>query len=101
MASRETWASRVERWRASGDTAREFARRAGLKASTLLWWSSQLGRESTSSKLAPVTFVELPRTARAVEAIEIVLETGVQVRVPVGVDAATLRCVLGALQERR
>jgi hypothetical protein len=101
MASRETWASRVERWRASGDTARQFARRAGLKASTLLWWSSQLGRENPSSKPAPVTFVELPRTASAVEAIEIVLETGVQVRVPVGVDPATLRCVLDALQERR
>ena len=81
----------------TGALKRGFARRAGLKASTLLWWSSQLGRESASSKLAPVTFVELPRTASTVEAIE----TGVQVRVPVGVDPATLRCVLDALQERR
>jgi len=41
----ETWARRVEAWRASGKRAEEFSRHEGYAASTLRWWSSKLKHE--------------------------------------------------------
>jgi hypothetical protein len=46
-ASRAEWAMRVERWKASGLTAKEFAAETGLKASTLTFWSWKLRREAS------------------------------------------------------
>src|SRR4051812_33759852 len=40
----ETWAKRVDAWRASGETADVFAHGKGYEGSTLRWWSSRLGR---------------------------------------------------------
>ncbi len=42
MATRATWAARVRDWKRSGLTANDYAEREGLKAGTLLWWSSQV-----------------------------------------------------------
>src|SRR5690606_14860943 len=44
-ATREEWARRVGRWKASGLSASAFAAREGLNAGTLSWWSSQLRAE--------------------------------------------------------
>lgn len=45
-ASRETWAKRVERWKDSGLTAREFAAELGINAGALSHWKYQLGKEA-------------------------------------------------------
>ena len=44
-----TWQRRVASWRASGQTADEFAAAQGLTASTLRWWASQLKREAATT----------------------------------------------------
>lgn len=41
--AREIWRKRVRQWKASGLTARKFAERHGLAASTLHYWSWRLG----------------------------------------------------------
>lgn len=43
VTSREAWAKRVERWKASGLTAAEFASRHGIAATSLKWWKWRLG----------------------------------------------------------
>src|SRR3954468_12655544 len=54
--NRSAWRALVEEWRASGEKAPEFARRRGLQKSSLYYWSSVLGRESTkpTPRLVPV-----------------------------------------------
>jgi hypothetical protein len=68
--SRETWSKRVERWIASGLTAKEFAAEVGVNAGTLMHWKYRLAAEARSSakasvapKAETVSFVEVTPTA--------------------------------------
>jgi hypothetical protein len=77
----------VSQWRRSGQTARAFALQEGLAASTLCWWSSELGRDTRASHGSP-----------AIEPIEISLsapESAGCVEVTVGGDVV-VRCDVGA-----
>jgi transposase len=103
----------VERWRDSGLTAKEFAAEAGLKASLLYNWSSQLSAAARSGsflqgdigvKPARSTTTALPRVIElpvaAVASAPAVIELlfgDVRVRVPSGFDEATLTRVVRAL----
>ena len=98
--TRDTWATRIAEWRASGLTAREFARREGINESTLRWWSSRLGRLAKSAAVSPLTFVEMTGAVRP-EPIDIVLTSGVRLRVPQDFDAAAFERLLGALARAR
>lgn len=121
--SRAEWTKRVERWKDSGLTAKEFAAETGINASSLNCWSWKLRAEarqegqghgvaeeieeaSTACSIAsPTAFVELPvATARraaepapAPAMLELLLADDVRVRVPAGFDEATLKRVVRAL----
>jgi len=111
QTKRETWTKRVDRWNDSGLTADEFASEVGISSKSLRWWKWRLGSESraagktnappkrTRKKNSPLTFVELaPQVVSA--PIEIVLRSGIQVRVPTGFDVSTLERVLGVVERR-
>ena len=100
MATRETWAARVREWKRSGLTAAEFAEREGLNASTLTWWSSQLGRSTLAISRPPMVEVMVSPRADASSSLELVLASGVRVAVPVGFDEATLGRLLTVLEDR-
>lgn len=89
------WAERVRAWRASGETAQEFAQRQGYAASTLHVWSSRLTRAE-----AP-RFLRLVPKAKATpvtSAAELVVEVGsARVRVAAGFDSALLADVVRVL----
>jgi len=115
----------VERWKDSGLTAKEFAAEAGLTASALYNWSSQLSaakrkaargsenadqpirsekacRAETRSAMPTPHFVELP--VAAVSQAPIMLEVlfgNVCVRVPSGFDEVTLTRVVLVLRAAR
>lgn len=96
-ASEAQWAERVRRWRESGLTAREYARREQLNARTLGWWSSRLKRKT----LTRAAFVEVKTAAPPEEGrIEIVLLGEVRIRVTGAFDAEVLRRVVTALERR-
>jgi hypothetical protein len=110
-ADRETWAKRVERWKDSGLSAAEFATEIGVSAKALSWWKWQLGRgekrkpaqrrpKTRKLGLSPMTFVEMSAPAQA-GALEIVLPSGVRVRVSTPVDSDALGRVLDVLEKRR
>src|SRR5579862_6947684 len=95
-ADRETWAKRVERWKDSGLSAKDFATEIGVSPKALSWWKWQLGRKAAEPKtptrrpgrprkakteISPLTFVEMAPRMRS-EALEIVWPSGVCVRVP-------------------
>jgi hypothetical protein len=89
----EKWAERVRQWRASGETAEEFASRHGYAASTLHVWSSRVGRAQGPRFLRLV-----PRAATGTAGAELVVEVGgARVRVTAGFDAGLLTEVVRAL----
>ena len=113
-ASRAEWAKRVERWRDSGLSAKEYASETGLKATTLSYWKWRLGaaERGRSSGPRPVGLRTImgrsPAAARAPRFVEVTpavqtpsaepltleLQGAIMVRVPVGFDEETLVRVL-------
>jgi hypothetical protein len=112
-ASRAEWAKRVERWRDSGLTVKQFAAETGLKASTLTYWkwklrSSESDADSITSgehrdvkhdvralKSVAPKFVEMESVRTATPApVELVIDGRLTLRVPIGFDEETLSRVL-------
>jgi hypothetical protein len=100
-AAKATWQRHVARWRASGETAAEFAVREGIKVGTLRWWSSRLRRDVTTAPVqAPVPMVQLIRVPSKTCATGVIVElTDVRARVMVepGFDRETFSLVLEML----
>jgi hypothetical protein len=109
---RDVWAKRVERWRASGLTADEFAAEIGVKANTLRHWSWLLGRDTrapppaatkrSGSRAIPFVEVVAPPSScsPASDALEIVVRDSIRIRVPAAFDADLLRRVIAAVEVR-
>lgn len=114
--SRSIWIKRVERWRDSGQSLKDFARELGVNASTLAGWHYRLraeeqpgatgdrtgasrGRPAASDQTTTVEFVELKRTPPAEQQFELVATSGWTVRVPTRFDDDVLLRLL-ALVER-
>lgn len=104
----ETWIERVSAWRASGERAEAFSRRAGYAASTLRWWASKLKRDlAAAPAVVVVPEVRLarvirsaPTSAPAAGGREITLELvqlGIRIAVETSADRATLAMVLDVL----
>ena len=99
--SREVWAEHVARWRVSGLTAAEFARRHRLAEASLKWWKWKLGsKRPKAAPVSPLTFVEMTAPTRR-ESLELVLASGVEIRVPADFDEAALVRLLDVLDRRR
>lgn len=108
---RETWAKRVERWKDSGLSAAQFATELGISPKALSWWKWQLAKGDTKAKttkrnkrssetaLSPLSFVEMAAPLRR-EPIEIVLPSGLRIRVPVDFDVAALGRLVDVLETR-
>jgi hypothetical protein len=93
--SRRKWTARVTAWRASGQSAPEFAAGKGFEPSTLRYWASKLGR--TARRRSPIRFARVERVASS-SAVTIAIGAA-RVEVPVGADESTLRAVVRILIE--
>ena len=101
---REIWAKRVERWRESGLSAKEFAAETGVNHHSLGKWRWKLaegreteprssGREKTSSS-KPVEFIELvgaKQKSELKDRFEVVFAGGATLRVPPKFDPEVLK----------
>jgi hypothetical protein len=115
--NRAEWAKRVERWKDSGLTAKEFSSEIGVKASTLTFWKWKLRSEAgesmrrrrgaakpkatVPSSLPRFVEVTVPAVASVSSVLELVLEAGVRVRIPADFEEATLTRVLRAVEAAR
>lgn len=79
---------------ASGESAVQFARRAGFSSQRLRYWKKRLGTVS-----APFVAVRLPSSSRARETIEIRVD-GVAVHVREDLDVAHVARLVAALGKR-
>ena len=114
--ARETWAKRVEALKASGRSVKEFAAEAKISPRSLAWWRWHLGtgrktpkRDDRRSRrrrsaamataISPLTFIEM-RAAEVTDGLEVVLRSGVRIRVRAGFDSSTLTQLLDVLEQR-
>jgi hypothetical protein len=111
--STEVWVKRVERWQESGLRAHEFAAELGVSATTLAQWKYRLAAEARKGQAtAPaeesVEFIEVDATAapiapkpnRSEPVFEVLLPSGISVRVPSDFDAGALRRLVDAMTAR-
>jgi hypothetical protein len=115
---RDVWVKRVERWRDSGLGAREFAAEVGINENTLRSWGWKLAAEqrraeeqpparkpakaeATVPKVEPLAFVEVaaPAVPQSVpaEKLELVLASGLVVRLPARFEGEALRRLLAVV----
>lgn len=99
----------LARWEGSGLSLRAFGERHGIAVSTLAWWRQVFRRAAERGNGARTRgradtvpgFTELgpmPTGLLGPPGLEIVLRTGELVRVPAGVDPATVEQVLQLLR---
>jgi hypothetical protein len=103
-AGRDEWRKRVERWKDSGLTAKEFAAETGLNAVTLQFLRYELKkadaivarrRPSIAHALAVSSILEVaPARAAAEPRVEIALRNGRLLRVPAASESSALRALL-------
>ena len=108
MSKGREWADHVKSWRASGESARVYCERRGLKLSRFRYWSSgvkraEVERLTGSEAAAPKLNLARVRTtaparvpATASGALRVVVGE-VSVEVPVSSDPAALRGVVEVL----
>ncbi|MGV1030505.1 MAG: IS66 family insertion sequence element accessory protein TnpA [Dermatophilaceae bacterium] len=105
--SAEQWGEIVERWRASGESAREFATHEGVVPGTLSWWGNRLktdvARRARVAKGTEQAFTQLRVTGSSSSSsggrVEVVTPSGLVVRVTGAVSEADLVAVLRAVQQ--
>lgn len=107
-ANREEWLKRVERWKESGLTAKEFAAETGINASTLQFWRYKLRKPGPASERARrprvtsailSSIVEVRPAATSGDArFEVELANGRRLRVPAVYDASALRALMAVLE---
>jgi transposase len=105
----DEWRRRVQRWKESGLTAKEFAAEIGINAGTLQFWQYKLKRgagqtrgarprRSSEAILSSLVEVRAPASAIVDQRFEIELANGRRVRVAAGFEPATLKALLAVLE---
>jgi hypothetical protein len=97
-ARREYWRRLIAEQQQSGVSVRRFCQQRRTSEHSFYQWRKRLGRQ------LPVKFalVETERgTGIHAEAVEVTLTSGERLRITPGINAATLRLVLGVLREAR
>jgi transposase-like protein len=99
------WQSAIREAARSGVSIREFCRRRKLHESQFYWWQRRLSLKRRPAKgrnqqsAGPASFALVSDEPGAKDAgIELVLANGRRLRIARGVDEATLRAVLAAVE---
>jgi hypothetical protein len=96
-AKADQWAERIAAQQRAGISVKQFCKEQGLTEYCFYSWRRRL------QQTGPVRFALVDRSPRRQEraaeaALELVLANGERLRIGAGVDAATLRTVLGVLR---
>jgi hypothetical protein len=89
------WRDAVAAWKESGQSVRVFCAGRGLHESSFYGWRRAFGKPDRLRPVALPTLVPLRVVADAV--LEVVLPTGLVVRVPSGADAVAVSKLIAAL----
>ncbi len=113
QAKERIWRQRIERYRRSKQTVRDFCAQAGISEPSFYAWRSELARRdsetgqparskpkaaSPTPRFLPVTIAGSPGAGIALH-VEVVLPSGLLIRVPAH-DTAALRMVIELTEPR-
>jgi transposase len=85
------WRGTVAAWEKSGQSVRDFCAARGLREPNFYYWKRALARQSPPRpSLVPVRVIPEP-------VLEVVLPTGLVVRVPAGAEPTTVAQLVAAL----
>lgn len=96
-ARSDYWRELIQQQAASGQSVSVFCSEHGLTEQSIYYWKKRLSKE------VPVSFALVATDGSASKQgspVELELSCGQRLRIPCGVDAATLRTVLAVLRER-
>jgi hypothetical protein len=110
-ASPEAWRERVERWKASGLGAKEFAAAEDLSPYSLSWWKWRLQRQTEApaakkasrkprAKRASLSFVPVVVREATTAPMDLILPGGIKIQVPAGFDEGSLLRLIRTLESR-
>ena len=94
------WRRRIDQWRASGLSVREFCERHSLASASFYNWRRVLQRRAAEQPAFVPVQVVADAVPTLVSVLEVILTDGRIVRVAPGFDAATLRQLLAVLEGR-
>src|SRR5262245_51516613 len=97
-ATRPLWQQRLERFRRSGLTVADFCQREHISVASFYAWKRRLATDPApepAPRFVPVRVVTPPASAP----VELLLPSGLVLRLAPGVDLAWLRQLLGLLGE--
>jgi hypothetical protein len=92
------WLDLITRWKTSGQSVAAYCAARGVSQASFYAWRKRLlarGQTPTASAPPPPRFAAV-RVVPAIP-VEVVLPTGVVVRVPAGADPAAVACLVAAL----
>ncbi len=95
-ARSDYWRDLLQQQSASGQSVSAFCSKRGLTEQSFYFWKKRLSKQApvSFSLVAANEFVDKRSTS-----LELELGSGQRLRIPMGVDAATLRTVLSVLRE--
>ena len=96
---RQFWRGLIAQYEQSGVSVRAFCKQHRTNEQSFYQWRKRL-REQLPMKFALVEAASRSAPA-AVAAVEVILVSGERLRIGPGIEAATLRLVLGVLREPR
>jgi hypothetical protein len=91
------WRMAIETWQSSGLSVRQFCTAEGLSEPSFYSWRKKLTGDSVQDdkdKPEPSAFIEVAMPRNNSAAVELILASGNTLRIPVGVDSATLNTIL-------
>jgi hypothetical protein len=95
------WQMAIETWQASGMSVRQFCKQEGLATSAFYVWRKKLVGDSVQDdkdKPGPSAFIEVAMPRSNPTAVELLLTSGNTLRIPAGVDTATLSMILSVVR---
>ena len=96
------WQMVIETWQSSGLSVRQFCKKESLSEPSFYSWRKKLAgddsQQDNQHKPEPSAFIEVAMPKNNSVAIELLLTSGNTLRIPAGVDSATLSTVLSVVR---
>ena len=97
----QRWRDLLDQWRNSNQTISAFCRDHGVSEASFYAWRAELARRDQESALATNSPVFVPVQVLTQATLEVVLPSGVVIRVPNGTDTTRVVQLVTALGTKR
>ncbi len=96
-ANRQRWFDRIEDWKQSGLTQKEFCKQQQLRLGSFQRWRGIFMRGEGPESSSAVTFLPVNVTAAPASSLALVIDDYLRIEIPAGFDPVTLKQVVQAL----